>query len=57
MPVQSIQETKRAINIWMQEAIRKVGPFALMAESESFTTEDLRQTIETFKARSEEKKG
>jgi hypothetical protein len=36
------------LNLHLQEAIRRVAPFALSAESESFATEDLRQTIERF---------
>ena len=48
-PRQAIEETKRAINIHLQNAIQAVAPFALAAESESFTTDDIRRTIETFK--------
>jgi enoyl-CoA hydratase/carnithine racemase len=49
-PVQAVQETKRAINIHLQHAISMVAPFALSAEAESFATDDIRQTIEKFKA-------
>jgi enoyl-CoA hydratase len=49
-PVQAIQETKRAINIHLQQAIASVAPFALSAEGESFATDDIRQTIEKFKS-------
>ena len=48
-PRQALEETKRAINIHVQNAIQAVAPFALAAESESFTTDDIRKTIETFK--------
>lgn len=48
-PQQALQETKRAINIHLQRAITAVAPFALAAESESFTTEDIKKTIDTFK--------
>ena len=48
-PHQAIQETKRALNLHMQAAIQLVAPFALSAESESFATEDIRNTIEGFK--------
>ena len=48
-PPQALQETKRAINIHVQHAIQMVAPFALAAESESFTTDDVRRTIESFK--------
>ena len=50
-PQQAIQETKRALNIHLQEMIARVAPFALAAESESFGTDDIRRTIETFKKR------
>jgi len=50
-PVQAIQETKRAINIHLQTALRTVAPFALAAESESFTTDDIKRTIDTFKSK------
>jgi enoyl-CoA hydratase/carnithine racemase len=48
-PVQAIQETKRAINLHLQQALNLVAPFALAAESESFATDDIRKTIESFK--------
>ncbi|MGD9701044.1 MAG: enoyl-CoA hydratase/isomerase family protein [Acidimicrobiia bacterium] len=48
-PQQAIQETKRALNLHLQDMILRVAPFALSAESESFTTDDIRQTIENFK--------
>jgi enoyl-CoA hydratase/carnithine racemase len=48
-PQQALHETKRAINIHMQQAILAVAPFALAAESESFTTDDIKKTIDTFK--------
>ena len=49
MPRQAIQETKRAINMHLQHAINMVAPFALSAEAESFATDDIRATIESFK--------
>lgn len=48
-PRQAIQETKRALNLHIQAAIQLVAPFALSAEAESFATDDIRHTIETFK--------
>jgi enoyl-CoA hydratase len=51
-PQQAIEETKRAINLHMQAAIQLVAPFAFAAESESFSTDDIRQTIEKFKSKS-----
>jgi enoyl-CoA hydratase len=47
-PHQAIQETKRALNLHLQEMILRAAPFALSAESESFTTDDIRRTIENF---------
>jgi enoyl-CoA hydratase/carnithine racemase len=47
-PPQAVQETKRALNLHLQAAISLVAPFALAAESESFTTEELRQAVESF---------
>jgi len=48
-PRQAIQETKRALNIHLQQAINMVAPFALSAEAESFATEDIKRTIDGFK--------
>lgn len=48
-PPQALQETKRALNLHLQAAISLVAPFALSAETESFSTEELRQTIEKFR--------
>ena len=49
-PPQAVQETKRALNMHLQAAIAMVAPFALSAEAESFATDDLRKTIETFRS-------
>ncbi len=48
-PQQALEETKRAVNLHLQRAIQAVAPFALAAEAESFSTEDVRRTIEGFK--------
>ncbi len=48
-PPQAIQETKRALNMHLQAAIAMVAPFALSAEAESFATDEVKATIETFK--------
>jgi len=48
-PPQAVQETKRALNLHLQAAIALVAPFALSAEAESFATDDIRRTIESFK--------
>ena len=50
-PAQAVQETKRALNLHLQHAIAMVAPFALSAEAESFTTDDIRATIEKFAQR------
>jgi len=47
-PRQAVQETKRALNLHLQQAIALVAPFALSAEVESFSTDDVRRTIEKF---------
>lgn len=48
-PRQAVQETKRALNLHLQAAISMVAPFALSAEAESFGTDDLKATIDSFK--------
>ncbi len=52
LPHQAIQETKRALNLHIQDYILRAAPFALMAESESFTTDDIKATIEKFTSKS-----
>lgn len=47
-PRQAVEETKRALNLHMQAAIGLVAPFAFAAESESFSTDDVRRTVESF---------
>jgi enoyl-CoA hydratase len=47
-PAQALQETKRAVNIFLQQAAANVLPFALSAEGESFASEDVRATIDKF---------
>ena len=48
-PAQAIQETKRALNLHLQAAIAQVAPFALSAESESFATEAVKNTVDGFR--------
>lgn len=48
-PRQAIQETKRALNLHLQDYILRAAPFALSAESESFATDDIKATIDGFK--------
>jgi enoyl-CoA hydratase len=47
-PRQAIQETKRALNLHLQDFILRAAPFALSAEAESFATEDIKATIDGF---------
>ena len=42
------QETKRALNLHLQDYILRAAPFALSAESESFSTDDIKATIDNF---------
>jgi hypothetical protein len=44
-----MQETKRALNLHLQDYILRAAPFALSAESESFATDDIKKTIDNFK--------
>jgi enoyl-CoA hydratase len=48
-PQQAIEETKRAINLHLIDAVNKVAPFACAAEQESFSTDDIKKTIDSFK--------
>ena len=48
-PQQALQETNRALNLHLQAAIANVAPFALSAEAESFSTEDVKNTVDGFK--------
>ena len=50
LPWQAVQETKRAINLHLQEAALRVMPMATTAESESFNTEAVRQYMDRFNA-------
>lgn len=49
MPPQALQETKRALNLHLQEMILRAAPFALSAEAESFATPEIKRTIDNFK--------
>jgi enoyl-CoA hydratase/carnithine racemase len=48
LPWQSVQETKRAINLHLQEAAMRVMPMATTAESESFNTEAVQAFMTRF---------
>jgi enoyl-CoA hydratase len=50
LPWQAVQETKRAINLHLQEAAMRVLPMATTAESESFNTEAIREFMDRFGA-------
>jgi enoyl-CoA hydratase len=50
LPWQAVQETKRAVNLHLQEAALRVMPFAVTAESESFNTEAVQQFMDKFNA-------
>ncbi len=52
MPTQAMRETKRAVNLHLQQASRLVSPFANAAEVASFQTDDIRRTIERFTSKS-----
>lgn len=50
-PQQACEETKRALNLHLQAAVRLVSPFAMAAETESFGTDDVRKAVERFTAK------
>lgn len=47
-PVQALRDTKRALNLGLLNTANLVLPFALAAESESFTSDDVRRSVEKF---------
>jgi enoyl-CoA hydratase len=48
LPWQAVQETKRAINLHLQDAASRVMPMATTAESESFNTDAIRGFMDRF---------
>ncbi len=48
LPWQAVQETKRAVNLHLQEAVLRVMPMATTAESESFNTEAVQGFMSRF---------
>lgn len=48
LPPQAVQETKRAINLHLQDAALRIMPFASSAESESFNTDEVQQFVAKF---------
>jgi enoyl-CoA hydratase len=48
LPWQAVQETKRAVNLHLQQAALRVMPMATTAESESFNTDAVKEFMERF---------
>jgi enoyl-CoA hydratase len=51
-PPQALQETKRALNLHLQAAALRVLPYALSAESESFSSPEIAETARKFAEKS-----
>jgi enoyl-CoA hydratase len=51
LPAKALQDTKRALNLHLQQAVTLVLDFALAAESECFTLPEHRERVEAFLAR------
>jgi enoyl-CoA hydratase/carnithine racemase len=51
-PPQALQETKRALNLHLQQAALRVLPYALATESESFSSPEIAETARKFAAKS-----
>jgi enoyl-CoA hydratase/carnithine racemase len=47
-PTQALQETKRALNLHLQAAALRVLPYALSAETESFSSPEVAETARKF---------
>lgn len=54
-PAQALQETKRSLNLHLQEAVLRVMPFALAAETESFSSPEVAATVRTFTEKAAER--
>jgi enoyl-CoA hydratase len=52
LPPQALQDTKRAINIHLRQSAQSVLPFALAAEENSFSTDDVARSAKKFAERS-----
>lgn len=48
LPKQAVEATKRVLNLHLEQAVLTTIDFAMAAESESFTTDDLRNNVERF---------
>jgi enoyl-CoA hydratase/carnithine racemase len=51
-PAQALQETKRALNLHLQAAALRVLPYALSAETESFSSPEVAATARKFAEKS-----
>jgi enoyl-CoA hydratase len=51
LPAQALQDTKRAINLHLRNGAQTVLPFALAAEENSFTTDDVARMAKKFSER------
>lgn len=51
LPPFAVQQTKLALNIPLVRAVNEVLPYVLAAQSESFTTPEVRATVERFRTR------
>ena len=51
LPAKALQDTKRALNLHLQQAVSLVLDFALSAESECFTLPEHRQRVDAFLAK------
>src|ERR1700730_17779359 len=56
-PLQALQETKRALNLPLQAAALRVLPYALSAESESFSSPEIAETARKFAEKSASRSG
>lgn len=51
-PPGALQDTKRALNLYLQDALNRVMPFALAAEHESFSSPEIAATAKKFTEKS-----
>ena len=51
LPAQALQETKRSLNLHLQHAALKVLPYALSAESESFSSPEVKAAADKFRSK------
>jgi enoyl-CoA hydratase len=53
LPQQSVEATKRVLNLHVERAVLATIDFAMAAETESFTTDDLRANVDRFLGRAQ----